>query len=87
MQLGKDRPTEQPMGSNTSSRFRVPPFEEPPPLDEWLQGREIISVKQDGTAMFTNIQDALNALRSRQVVEILDRGAEREKGRMGCFLR
>jgi serine/threonine protein kinase len=47
---------------------------EPPPLEEWLQGREILTVKQDGTAMFTKIQDALDALKPGQVVEVLDKG-------------
>jgi serine/threonine protein kinase len=49
-------------------------FPEPPPLEEWLQGREILTVKQDGSAMFTKIQDALNALKPGQVVEVLDKG-------------
>jgi len=49
-------------------------FPEPPPLEEWLQGREILTVKQDGTAMFTKIQDALDALKRGQVVEVLDKG-------------
>jgi len=49
-------------------------FEEPPPLDEWLQGREILTVKQDGSAMFTKIQDALDALKPGQAIELLDRG-------------
>jgi hypothetical protein len=51
---------------------------EPPPLDEWLVGREILTVKQDGSAMFTKIQDALDAAKPGQVVKILDRGPYRE---------
>jgi serine/threonine protein kinase len=57
-------------------------FPEPPPLEEWLQGREILTVKQDGSAMFTKIQDALDALKPRQVVEVLDRGPYRESLRL-----
>jgi hypothetical protein len=45
---------------------------EPPPLEGWLVGREILTVKQDGSAMFTKIQDALDALKPGQVVEVLD---------------
>lgn len=51
---------------------------EPPPLEEWLEGREILTVKQNGTAMFTKIQDALDALKPGQVVEVLDKGPYRE---------
>lgn len=53
-------------------------FNEPPPLEEWLEGREILTVKQDGSAMFTKIQDALDALNPGQVVEVLDKGPYRE---------
>jgi hypothetical protein len=49
------------------------------PLDQWLQGREILTVKQDGTAMFTKIQDALDKAKPGQVVKILDRGPYRER--------
>lgn len=49
-----------------------------PPLDEWLEGREILTVAQDGSAMFTTIQDALNAQRDGQVVQVLDKGPYRE---------
>jgi hypothetical protein len=52
---------------------------EPPPLDKWLKGRKILTVKQDGSAMFTKIQDALDALKSGQVVEVLDKGPYREQ--------
>lgn len=50
----------------------------PPTLDEWLHDREIITVAQDGTAMFTTIQTAVDALKPGQVVEVLDRGPYRE---------
>jgi hypothetical protein len=51
---------------------------EPPPLDKWLNGREILTVKQDRTAMFTKIQDALDALKPGQVVKVQDRGPYRK---------
>jgi hypothetical protein len=60
--------------SGSSRRSVTATFEEPPPLDEWLQGREILTVKQDGSAMFTKIQDALDALKPGQVVQVRDRG-------------
>jgi serine/threonine protein kinase len=60
--------------STTNLEFNIPEVSEPPPLDEWLKGREILTVKQDGTAMFTKIQDALDALKPGQVVEVLDKG-------------
>jgi hypothetical protein len=62
-----------------SSQASVTDTLEPPPLDEWLQGREILTVKQDGTAMFTKIQDALDKAKPGQVVKILDRGPYRER--------
>lgn len=52
--------------------------EEPPPLEEWLAGRTELTVKQDGTAMFTTIQEALRAQRNGEVVRVLDRGPYRE---------
>jgi hypothetical protein len=62
-----------------SSRRSVTATLEPPPLEEWLKDREILTVKQDGSAMFTKIQDALDKAKPGQVVEILDRGPYREK--------
>ncbi|HVA50298.1 MAG TPA: protein kinase [Pirellulales bacterium] len=51
---------------------------EPPPLDEWLKGREILTVAQDGSGQFKTIQAALDALKPHQVVKVLDRGPYRE---------
>jgi hypothetical protein len=66
-----------PQGS--SRRSVTATLVEPPPLDKWLKGRKILTVKQDGSAMFTKIQDALDALKSGQVVEVLDKGPYREQ--------
>jgi hypothetical protein len=63
----------------SSRRSVTATFEEPPPLEEWLVGREILTVKQDGSAMFTKIQDALDALKTGQVVEVLDGGPYTER--------
>jgi len=49
-----------------------------PPLDRWLDGREILSVAQDGSAMFTTIQAALDAQKDGQVVQVMDKGPYRE---------
>lgn len=51
---------------------------EPPSLDEWIKGREILTVAQDGSGQFKTIQSALNALQTGQVVKVLDRGPYRE---------
>jgi serine/threonine protein kinase/Leucine-rich repeat (LRR) protein len=55
-----------------------PEMPEPPPLEEWLKGRGILTVKQDGSAMFTTIQAALDAQQAGQVVRVLDKGPYRE---------
>jgi hypothetical protein len=52
---------------------------EPPPLAEWLKGREIITVAQDGSGDYRTIQQALNALKAGQVVRVLDKGPYRER--------
>jgi hypothetical protein len=52
---------------------------EPPPLVEWLKGRTILTVSQDGKGQFKTIQAALNALQPGQVVKVLDRGPYRER--------
>lgn len=67
-------------GFNDESQTNLPPFNipEPPPLEEWLKGRTILTVAQDGSAQFTTIQDALNALQPGQVVKVLDQGPYRE---------
>jgi hypothetical protein len=61
-----------------------PPVEvpEPPPLAEWLKGRKVLTVAQDGSAQFKSIQAALNALEGHQVVKVLDRGPYRETLRL-----
>ena len=51
---------------------------EPPPLEEWLKGREVLTVAQDGSGQFRTIQAALDALQAGQVVKVLDRGPYRE---------
>ncbi|HWB09491.1 MAG TPA: protein kinase [Pirellulales bacterium] len=51
---------------------------EPPELEEWLRGRTILTVSQDGTGQFKTIQTALDACRPGQAVEVLDRGPYRE---------
>jgi serine/threonine protein kinase/phage FluMu protein Com len=52
---------------------------EPPPLAEWLKGRKVLTVSQDGKGQFKTIQAALEALQSHQVVKVLDRGPYRER--------
>ena len=52
---------------------------EPPPLAEWLRGREVLTVAQDGSEQFNTIQAALNAVQPGQVVKVLDRGPYRER--------
>ncbi len=53
-------------------------FEQPPPLDEWLKGRTILTVAQDGRGQFRTIAEAVKSLKPGQVVEILDQGPYRE---------
>ncbi len=62
----------------------APPMkiDEPPPLAEWLKGREILTVAKDGTGKFKTIQDALNALKPHQVVKVLDMGPYLESLRL-----
>jgi len=59
-----------------SAPVQVP---EPPPLAEWLKGRTVLTVAQDGSGQFKTIQEALNALQPHQVVKVLDRGPYRER--------
>lgn len=55
------------------------PIVEPAPLEEWLEGRTILTVAQDGSGQFKTIQAALNALQTGQVVKVLDHGPYRER--------
>ena len=55
---------------------------EPPPLAEWLKGRKVLTVAQDGSGQFKTIQAALDALQPGQVVKVLDRGPYRESLRI-----
>jgi len=58
-----------------------PPIEidEPPPLAEWLKGRTVLTVAQDGSGQFKTIQAAVDALQAGQVVKVLDKGPYRER--------
>ena len=56
-----------------------PPPIEPLPLAELLKGREVLTVAQDGSGMFKTIGAAVDALKPRQVVMILDKGPYRER--------
>lgn len=49
-----------------------------PSLEEWLEGRTVLTVSQDGQGRFKTIQSALDALQPGQVIEVLDRGPYRE---------
>ena len=52
---------------------------QPPPLEEWLQGRKVLTVKQDGSAMFQTIQAALDKVQPGEVIRVLDKGPYRER--------
>lgn len=49
-----------------------------PPLEEWLRGRNIVTVSQDGTADHTSIQEALESVTSGDAIHVLDEGPYRE---------
>lgn len=51
---------------------------EPPPLGEWLKGRKVLTVAQDGSGQFKTIQAALDALEPGEAVKVLDKGPYRE---------
>ncbi|HTU89116.1 MAG TPA: protein kinase [Gemmataceae bacterium] len=65
-----------PRRAGISPPVQVP---EPPPLAEWLKGRETLTVSQDGLGQFKTIQAALNVLQQGQIVKVLDRGPYRER--------
>jgi serine/threonine protein kinase/WD40 repeat protein len=70
--------------SNISPPVQIP---EPPPLEEWLKGRKVLTVAQDGSGQFKTIQAALDALESGQVIKVLDRGPYHEQWHIPPNLR
>lgn len=59
--------------------IRPHPIQEPAALQDWLQGRTVLTVAQDGSGQFGTIQEALNALQTGQVVKVLDKGPYHER--------
>ncbi|SFH57357.1 hypothetical protein [Planctomicrobium piriforme] len=55
-----------------------PEIPKPSPLEEWLKGREVLTVKQDGNAMFSTSQAAPEKQQTGQVVVVLDKEPDRE---------
>lgn len=51
---------------------------QPPPLAEWLEGREVLTVSQDGKGKYKTIGAAIDDVKSGQVIKILDKGPYRE---------
>ncbi len=49
-------------------------MDDPPPLDVWLQGRRIRTVRQQGEAEFSSLIAALSAVQPGEAIEILDAG-------------
>jgi serine/threonine protein kinase len=58
---------------------QLAPISEPPQLSEWLKGRKVLTVAQDGSGQFKTIQAALDALQTGDVVKVLDKGPYRER--------
>ena len=48
-------------------------------MAEYLQGREILTVAQDGSGKYRSLTEAFLALKPGQVVKILDQGPYRER--------
>jgi serine/threonine protein kinase len=83
MVRGGERPLvedNRPSPPSPSAGATLAPSEvaDPPPLDEWLKGRQVLTVSQDGKGQFDTIQAALEAVEPGQAVEVLDRGPYRE---------
>ncbi|MBI1348706.1 protein kinase [bacterium] len=75
-----DLPAAQPVTPPDMTTASAPiDIDEPPPLEDWLIGRTILTVAQDGSGQFQTIQAALNALQPGQVVKVLDKGPYRER--------
>lgn len=56
-----------------------------PPLEEWLKGREVLTVSQDGRGQFQSITEAVKALQPGQVVKVLDKGPYHENVSAGLL--
>ncbi|MCA9012655.1 MAG: protein kinase, partial [Planctomycetaceae bacterium] len=70
-------------GASATSVIQPPiKIDEPPPLEDWLKGRTILTVAQDGSGQFTTIQSALDALKPGEVVKVLDKGPYKESLRL-----
>lgn len=53
--------------------------DEPPPLKDYLQGREILTVAQDGSGKYRSLNEAFQTLKAGQVIKVLDKGPYRER--------
>jgi WD40 repeat protein/regulation of enolase protein 1 (concanavalin A-like superfamily) len=56
-----------------------PPAVEPLPLAEWLKGREVLTVAQDGSGKYRSLREAFQALKAGQAIKVLDKGPYRER--------
>ena len=56
-----------------------PPAIEPLPLAEWLKGREVLTVAQDGSGKYRSLTEAFRALKAGQAIKVLDKGPYRER--------